>query len=286
MSPARIPSPAPQRPRPITRFAILALTALAAVALFFSTSAAQVPEKARGLKTNQATKRNNGSAGMLTGSVCLFNLFVNDRDSTWTRQERDAVRARMETAADFIALHARKYKKTLTIVQAYKDGLRYEPGLPTDMFVSPAWTEGVLKLTGAASGNELVEQVKKKHQVEHVLLVIHVNKKATSYALSYYDNIDPVYTAERVVCFNRYGDGRQSAAATYAHEILHGFGAGELYFPFDEGDSRKKLGRSLFPDDVMQRVDYDITRLNIGAYTAYRVGWRDSLADEHKVFED
>jgi hypothetical protein len=119
-----------------------------------------------------------------------------------------------------------------------------------------------------------------------VLLLIHVNKKATSYALSYYDNIDPTYTAERVVCFNHYADGRPSAAATYAHEILHGFGAGELYFPFDESDRRKKLGRQMFPDDVMQRVDYDISKVTVGAYTAYRVGWLETLADECKVFED
>lgn len=286
MLPARTAHHSQQRPWRPGRFAAVALTALVAALLLPGVAPAQVPEKAKGLKTNQATKRNNGSAGVLLGPVCLYNLFVSDKESGWSKQERDNVRVRMEAAAEFISLHARRYGKNLNIVQAYKDDLKYEAGLPTDMFASPVWTEEVLKTTGAASGNELVLQLKKKYKVEHVLLVIHVNKKATSYSLSFYDNIDQMYAAERVVCFNQYGDGRLSAAATYAHEILHGFGAGELYFPFDEGDARKKLGTMLFPDDVMRRVDYDIRRVNIGAYTAYRVGWLDTLGDEYKSFED
>src|SRR5277367_795380 len=87
------------------------LAAVLTVALASAVLPAQVPEKAKGLKTNQATKRNNGSAGILLGRVVLFNLFVNDRESTWSKADRDHVRARMQAAADFLSLHARKYGK-------------------------------------------------------------------------------------------------------------------------------------------------------------------------------
>ena len=257
-----------------------------AAALLFAVAPAQVPEKARGLKTNQASKRQNGSAGALLGPVVLYNLFVDDQQSSWSKEDRDRARSRMQAATDFLSLHARKYGKKIDIIQDYQDGLKLDRELPTDMFVDPGWTEAVFKLTGASSGNDLVARLKKKHKVEDVLLIIHVNKKATSYSLSYYDGIDPVYAAERVVCFFRYGDGRPSAAATYAHEILHGFGAGELYFPFDETNDRKKRGQLLFPNDVMQRVDYDLSQLNVGAYTAFRVGWLNKLPEDYKVFED
>jgi hypothetical protein len=74
--------------------------------------------------------------------------------------------------------------------------------------------------------------------------------------------------------------------ASYAHEILHGFGAGELYFPYDKSDSRRRLAGKIFPWDVMYRVEYKLRGLEIGAYTAYRLGWLDTLEDEHRVFED
>src|SRR5262245_30462835 len=168
---------APRHPRWFPRFAAAGLAAVVAGTLFLVAAPAQVPEKARGLKTNQASKRNVGSARVLTGSVCLFNLFVEDGQSSWTKKERDTVRVRMEAATDFVSLYARKYKKKLTIVQAYQDGLHYEPGLPTDMFVSPTWTEEVFRLTGSAGGNELVEDLKKRHGVEQVLLLIHIDRE-------------------------------------------------------------------------------------------------------------
>src|SRR4051812_19570168 len=83
--------PPPPRPRRPGRFAAALLAAALAAPLLLGPAAAQVPDKGKGLKTNQATKRNNGSAGVLTGSVCLFNLFVDDKESSWTKQERDAV---------------------------------------------------------------------------------------------------------------------------------------------------------------------------------------------------
>ena len=98
--------------------------------------------------------------------------------------------------------------------------------------------------------------------------------------------MDDTYLAERMICFTRYPDGRTTAAATYAHEILHLFGAGDLYFPYDRVARRKEMARRAFPDDVMRRVDYDIATLSVGPFTAFRVGWLDELKPEYRVFED
>ena len=89
-----------------------------------------------------------------------------------------------------------------------------------------------------------------------------------------------------MICFSRYPDGRLTAAATYAHEILHVFGAGDLYFPYDGDGKRKAEARRLFPNDVMFRVDYKLDRLNVGPFTAYRIGWTQSLDPKLRVFED
>ena len=117
-------------------------------------------------------------------------------------------------------------------------------------------------------------------------MCFHVNKAALSYNLAHYDHVDDTYVAERMICFTHYPDGRPTAAATYAHEILHLFGAGDLYFPYDRDERRKELARRWFRDDVMLRVDYDMSRLTIGHFTAFRVGWLDKLKPEYEVFED
>jgi hypothetical protein len=118
------------------------------------------------------------------------------------------------------------------------------------------------------------------------LLCLHVHKPGLSYNLAHYDGVEDTYLAERMICFTRYPDGRPTAAATYAHEILHLFGAGDLYFPYDRASHRKEMARRYFPDDVMRRVDYDMSRLTVGPFTAFRVGWLYKLKPEYRVLED
>ena len=51
---------------------------------------------ARGvLKSNQPSKRNNGSAAVLSGKVCLVHLYLQDTGAAWTPADRAAVRRRV-----------------------------------------------------------------------------------------------------------------------------------------------------------------------------------------------
>jgi hypothetical protein len=152
--------------------------------------------------------------------------------------------------------------------------------------VNHVWTENVIRRSAGSSAVELVKRTKDQHETDNVIICLHVNKPALSYNLAYYDNVDRLYGAERMICFSSYPDGRQTAAATYAHEILHLFGAGDLYFPYDRDDARKDRAARLFPNDVMYRVDYDLNRLDVGAYTAFRVGWTNKLDPRYEVFDD
>jgi hypothetical protein len=163
---------------------------------------------------------------------------------------------------------------------------RHHGWVSPEMTADPEWTQRVLADAGKRRPNDFAGYLKKKHAADHVLFVLHVNKPGRSYNLSFSDGISSAYWAERVVCFHRLDNRRPTPAAVYAHEILHGFGAGELYFPFDATNARQRLAGRIFSDDVMYRTDYNIQRLEIGAYTAYRIGWRDTLEQEYHVFED
>ena len=238
------------------------------------------------LKSNHASRRNNGSATILSGKVLLYHIFVSDAASNFTDDEKAEVGKRIEAALEFLAREGRKYAIRLQVIEETARDVTTEKPIPTDMFADPLWTERAIAASGAVGANELVARLKKRHQVDHVLIALHVDKAALSNNLSYYDHIDRTYAAERIICYTRYPDGRPTAAASYAHEILHNFGAGELYFPFDRNEGRKNIARRLFPDDIMFRVDYDMARLTIGSYTAYRIGWLDDLEAEHTVFQD
>jgi len=265
----------------LARLLLTATIALASIA-----EASAQFDRAKGQKTNQASKRDNGSAAVLTGSVVLYNLFLSDEASSWPDKEKAKAQRKMKAAARFLRKRADRHGIELDVALATAEDVAYDRDIPTDLFADPTWTERAIKKSAGGGANELVARLKQRHKADHVLLVLHVNKPGLSYNLSYYDDVDSTYTAERLVCFTRYPDRRRSVAATYAHEILHGFGAGELYFPFDVNGDRKELAERLFPDDVMFRVDPKLGKLEIGPYTAYRIGWQDDLPQQYRVFED
>ena len=238
-------------------------------------------------RSNHSSRRANGSARILTGRVCFYQVFVSDADTSWPEKARERARACVKSSVGFIAKEAKKYGADVTFVQEVGKDVAFASEIPKDMFAPPAWTEKVVRASSGSSGNDLVSRLKKERKADHVLILLHVNKSALSYNLTWYGKgFNPTWRAERVVLFTRYPKGKDTVCATYVHEILHGFGSGELYFPFDQTDERKKKAKKLFPNDVMFRVDPKLNRLSIGEWTAYRVGWTESLNPDHRAFED
>ena len=183
----------------------------------------------------------------------------------------------------------KKYNIGLRIIQenfGYENDIQYPGVIPVNMFENPQWTEDIFELIDDCNGNDAVEHIKKEFKGNQVVIIFHVNKKGTSYNLTYSEGINPIYYAERVVMFYKYENGVPTYAASYAHEILHSFGAGELYFPYDSSEERREIAKRYFPNDVMFRVDYKINNRTIGEYTAYRIGWLQVLNQNYQVFED
>lgn len=192
----------------------------------------------------------------------------------------------MDQAVAFISAQARRYKVNVSFEQETLKDAAYDGVIPTDMFANPGWIETCVRGCGHDNANALVKSVHDHSKCSGTVLVVHVNKKATSYNLTYSEGVHHSFKAERVVMFSDYQDGRPTCTASYAHEILHSFGAGELYFPFDDNPRRKRVAARFFPNDVMYRVDYDMKNLSVDDYTAYRVGWINKLDPRYKVFED
>ncbi|MEM8679333.1 MAG: hypothetical protein AAGF97_08280 [Planctomycetota bacterium] len=237
-------------------------------------------------KSNQVTKRAVGSAGKLQGHVLVYHLFCNDQGTRWSEQRRGNALQRLMQACSFITTQASRQQQQVSFAHEVGPPVDFEGRIPINHEADPIWTQQILDAVSKSSPAELVEQLKRKHRADHVAFCLHVDKNALSYNLASYAGVDGRFQAERAVCFTSYPDGRATATATYAHELLHLFGAGDLYFPYDKSEWRKQRARALFPNDIMYRADYNLNSLTIGAYTAYRIGWRDSLSSQFTVFDD
>jgi len=241
------------------------------------------------LISNQKSKRNIGSAAKLIGNCYLLNIYLKDQESSWPDEAKQNIILRMDQAVNFIKGSAASYNIDVTIDQesvGFETGIEYPGIIPVDMFENVYWSEKAFKAMGFLNGNEIVKDIRKRTKAQQVALVFHVNKLGRSYNISYCFKCDSIFYAERAVMFNRYDGNILTYSSSYAHEILHCFGAGELYFPFDSTKERYELAKNYFCEDVMFRVDSDINRLSIGEYTAYRIGWLNSLNRKYREFED
>ncbi len=276
--------------RPTTRFfwtvlvgaSILGFSALASRSTF-----GQAPSIAsRYMLSNQASKRNVGSASRFQGRIAVYHIFASDPHSSWSKTEKSEILDRLSQAYGFLNHQSGQHQQKIAFIEQICPDYRSERRLPTGTFVDPIWTERVIHEASGFESRDLIRRLKETHKADNALVCIHLNKSALSYNLAYYENVAEEFEAERMVCFSTYPDARPTSAATYAHEVLHLFGAGDLYFPYDKDDFRKQVAKRYFPNDVMFRVDYNLYRLNVGAFTAYRIGWRTRIDAAHKMFED
>ena len=57
--------------------------------------------------------------------------------------------------------------------------------------------------------------------------------------------------------------------ASFVHELLHLFGAEDLYQP----EARRELAKELYPDEVMLQSHRALDEIQIGPHTEYLIGW-------------
>ena len=115
-----------------------------------------------------------------------------------------------------------------------------------------------------------------KYQTDSIAYVVHVNKRARSYAFSYNVGSSSGF-AEVAVVFN-------DTPALYAHEILHLFGAVDFYRAEEkDGVSAEVVAyvKQHFPKDIMVvnygkdgKITNELTRL-----TALGLGWLDDVPE-------
>lgn len=218
-----------------------------------------------------------GSGKHLTGTCTAVLVFVDDPQTQWTDEAKSKMTALCQKSARYLVNQAKQYNVALDLRCGgeYTLSCTMEETVPTEI-TDFAWTVEAQQQAG-------YDAFCKEKELQNVIFLLLVPKEGRSYSLPYSGGISTDYYDENVIVYA--GDGSDtSLPATIAHEMLHPFGADDLYFPYDTDTSRADLAREYFPDDIMLRVDPLLSTLTVGAYTAYKIGWTDVLDPKYGVF--
>lgn len=225
-----------------------------------------------------------GSARSLEGKNLIYSLFVDTPDAEWTDRDKKKALKNLKIAKEYIEAEAKDYHKKVDLVVDFeknedltgsarihfslKDGEDYEEALDEEI---AGWLEDQIDY----------EVLTKEYKAKGIATIVFVNHKGSTYAICY-DGVDN--PQESLVMF------AGEVPAVYAHEILHLFGAHDLYEDAEYTEEVCEYVKKAYPDEIMYTVKDEKGRLNnseiqneLSPVTAYHLGWVNYI-EEIDVF--
>ena len=241
-----------------------------------------------------------GSAKFLEGRNLLVCIFVSVGGAAWNPGDVTTAADNLKIAADFITDQGKKYGKTVEFTYDFRQhtDLRYDMNFEGDFFRIPA--DGVFTAEDNATSDKTLKDMHAfieenipyntladKYRTDSIGYVVFVNATGWEYATPYrsgYDSIERYH--ERAVIFS----GNNGYPSEYVHEILHMYGAVELYVDYARDGVSKEFVEYVaetYPDDVMRVCYQTRTRISnsISPVTAYCIGWLDSIPEQKQFPE-
>lgn len=260
------------------------------------TAAAQPPVvRAAGRMTDEEWRKvKTGSAGVLEGKAVIVSIFVNDANSKWTKKAKQKANRKMKAAAKYIRTQAKKYGKTVQLVTDIYENQDLSYSYTTKKKLTDSeksqdqlyksiqkWMNGAIDLT----------KIREAYSTDNIGFVFHINKSGNSSTLVHYMEDEGKNFYECSTLFSRF-EGEEEGASTYAHEMLHLFGARDLYMKsLADGitSSFVKYVAKKFPNDIMyttyapngKQLIYGIKN-DISRVTAYFLGWKTKIPEQKK----
>ena len=233
---------------------------------------------------------NNGSCYDMTNDLCYLIIYLDDTESNWNESEKNNfMEKKFLVSLDYLSRKASDYSVTLstkyTIYPDNNTSVRFNGIIESDV-VENGRQEDILNnlaiSMGYSSPEEMDSSLKDNLGVSQLAYLLVANKNGRSYKYSY------VTTESRTIEFCVFFDDaityyRDTCNPTVAHEILHLFGAEDYYDPYGKMPEREKLAKELYPNDIMLTLPKDVNDAEIGPYTAYCLGWTNTLPKECNV---
>lgn len=184
-----------------------------------------------------------GSATALKGRTVIVSIYANDKSCSWdVEKKKDLYRiARSKKylgiAVKWLEKQCKKWGTSAKFIYDWEEEEDLLHIASLKSFRAASNNYKVYRKTCAYLDQEIdSEQIMKDHDADNIIYIFFYNtplkNKVTSYTYNYWK--DSQYPYE--FCNMLTGcDGEEEAPAAYAHEILHTFGAPDLYYADTDG---------------------------------------------------
>ena len=241
-----------------------------------------------------------GSAAYLDGHTLLVSIYMDadgSSSSGWSDEDIARTREYLDMSSDYLVAAGKDHGCDVKLTYdtgSYPDLLYY-----TDMDVIK---DGMDDTEAHDITDSWIEEnidylsLLEKYDADSIGFIYFMNSGGTSWCYPYYPDAEcPEYgylEKAYMYLYDEYGEEYENPA-TYTHEILHMFGAVDLYTTSKEDGVTKKVIRYVdktYPRDIMYTVYdenedhvYNHIPCEIGPITAYFIGFTD-YCEELELF--
>ena len=227
---------------------------------------------------------NLGSLRTLKEDAAVVLLYMDDNESNWDAAAMETVYENTAQAMDFIRNSASAYGYHLTLpILTYGgedtpliyDGVILNGGEQLDALTHAA------KSMGFADKWEMHDSIRDEAGMEQIIYIVAHNKDGLSYAQADQDNESNTKLEYCVIAHNK----NRTPPAVYTHEILHLFGAQDIYekvrndVTYNAG--RQQMAQELFPTEIMLECWIPLSDTVVCDFTAFCVGWLDEMPETY-----
>ena len=235
-----------------------------------------------------------GSAGRLSDKTIIVSIFANDSGTSWTNSDDDiamknTMLSRLGIATEWIKQQCQTYGVETDFIYDWSEN--------SDLCYTTTFSGDMVTMSGSnyytqrdyINANINSEALKEKYGAQNVIYMLYFNTPfENTEARPWTIQCKPGQTSVSVEVINvfvRYNNSRTFSASSCAHEILHCFGAFDLYsasttIPQEFVDYCSTSSEYYY--DIMRTVNTgdSMTFLEFSALDAYYVGLIESSEDE------
>lgn len=232
-----------------------------------------------------------GSAKYLDGSTVLVSLFIEDSGSSWSDDKKEFVMSKMDLANDFLVSEGNSYGKSVNLIYNIYEHPDLAYTVPYSGTIDDSNRSSYQLLdyiTRYIDTTIPTQEILANYNVDSIAYMCFLDKSGVSYTFPYYEGDSDLYYYETCYMFLKC-DGDYEPPAVYAHEMLHLFGARDLYSTNQSDGITKEFVQHIeadYPNEIMLTT-YDENWNNVQEYvsneitdiTAYYLGWLDEIPE-------
>ncbi len=241
--------------------------------------------------------RNNGLQGSAVrpdSNIVVFVSFISESGTGWSKEEMQKSYNRVVEAMGWIAAQGKKYNVNLqgsvNLMNGDKE-MKFNL-IPDNIKANPAEKEymayNIVKQMGFENslhfGRTAIQNIP---QMSDMILVIFAKKRGAPYAVKYrggdglfstHDQPEKKFL-EHVLIYDNPTE-KADPVVLIAHEVLHLFGANDMYLDRDFSREQVVVAGKYLPKSIMMGIEPDkykpISEYEIDEYTSWILGWNNT----------